>query len=89
MMKKIMTGLTGQLGFYMGLIPMGYVPVISGDQKSYLNNIIEGFVTDDEHNKQIQNILIEVCRVFTDKSPVYAQDEIALIIKAIKRFIIL
>ena len=38
--KEIMTGLTGQLGFYMGLIPTGYVPVISGDQKSYMNNVL-------------------------------------------------
>ena len=32
--KEIMTGLAGQLGFYMGLIPTGYLPVISGDQKT-------------------------------------------------------
>ena len=68
----------------MGLIPVGYVPVMSGDQKTYVNNILEGFVTDDEHNKQIQNILCEVCRVFTCRSPVYAEDEVGLVIKAIK-----
>ena len=84
-MRDIITGLTGRIGFYMGLIPVGYVPVMSGDQKTYVNNILEGFVTDDEHNKQIQNILIEVCQVFTGKSPVYAEDEIALVIEAIKR----
>ena len=63
--RKIMTKLAGRLGFYMGLISAEYLPVISGDQKTYMNGILAGFLPKDDHNRQIQVILCEVSRVMT------------------------